>query len=199
MTGAAGTGSAAVGIDAWDSVIQNALHQGFARLGVNGVVGAVVLSRRPEGEPIDLDELRSVGWVRAPYPEDGRPFGDRWYQRSAARLPAAVRAPFARPGRTLGLTLQAAAAVATVLVVASLGTSLAQFAEHELEPWRYDRPMANAATTSQRFSWLQMLGLALVVGETSNGFDRLRVGDFWILDGYYWDGSVRPVLPAAEA
>ena len=25
---------------------------------------------------IDLDELRSVGWVRAPYPEDGRPFGD---------------------------------------------------------------------------------------------------------------------------
>ena len=25
---------------------------------------------------VDLDELRSVGWVRAPYPDDGRPFGD---------------------------------------------------------------------------------------------------------------------------
>jgi anaerobic selenocysteine-containing dehydrogenase len=25
---------------------------------------------------VDLDELRRVGWVRVPYPEDGRPFGD---------------------------------------------------------------------------------------------------------------------------
>ncbi len=25
---------------------------------------------------VDIDELRRVGWVRAPYPADGRPFGD---------------------------------------------------------------------------------------------------------------------------
>ncbi len=27
------------------------------------------------GQKVDLDELRAVGWVRVPYPEDGRPWG----------------------------------------------------------------------------------------------------------------------------
>jgi putative ABC transport system permease protein len=45
----------------------------------------------------------------------------------------------ARPGRTVGLTTQAAAAVSAVLIVASLGTSLADFGEAELEPWRYEQ------------------------------------------------------------
>lgn len=78
---------------------------------------------------------------------DGRPYGMRWYQRLASRASAIMRAPLglrvaggnslARPGRTLALTLQVTAAVAAVLIVASLGTSIADFGEAELEPWQY--------------------------------------------------------------
>ena len=35
---------------------------------------------------IDLDELRSVGWVRAPYPDDGRPFGDGQFETPSGRV-----------------------------------------------------------------------------------------------------------------
>ncbi len=35
---------------------------------------------------IDLDELRSVGWVRAPYPDDGRPFGDGDFETPSGRV-----------------------------------------------------------------------------------------------------------------
>jgi anaerobic selenocysteine-containing dehydrogenase len=35
---------------------------------------------------IDLDELRRVGWVRAPYPEDGRPFGDGVFDTPTGRV-----------------------------------------------------------------------------------------------------------------
>lgn len=34
---------------------------------------------------IDLDELRTVGWVRAPYPDDGRPFGDGHFDTPTGR------------------------------------------------------------------------------------------------------------------
>ncbi len=80
---------------------------------------------------------------------DGRPYGMLWYQRLGSRAVGFLRAPLgmrvaggntlARPGRTVGLTLQAAAAVSAVLIVASLGTSLADFGEAELEPWRYEQ------------------------------------------------------------
>ena len=35
---------------------------------------------------IDLDELRRVGWVRAPYPDDGRPFGDGEFDTPTGRV-----------------------------------------------------------------------------------------------------------------
>ena len=35
---------------------------------------------------IDLDELRRVGWVRAPYPDDGRPFGDGDFETPSGRV-----------------------------------------------------------------------------------------------------------------
>jgi anaerobic selenocysteine-containing dehydrogenase len=35
---------------------------------------------------IDLDELRRVGWVRAPYPDDGRPFGDGDFDTPSGRV-----------------------------------------------------------------------------------------------------------------
>ncbi len=35
---------------------------------------------------IDLDELRLVGWVRAPYPDDGRPFGDGEFDTASGRV-----------------------------------------------------------------------------------------------------------------
>jgi len=35
---------------------------------------------------IDLDELEQVGWVRAPYPDDGRPFGDGVFDTPSGRV-----------------------------------------------------------------------------------------------------------------
>ncbi len=35
---------------------------------------------------VDLDELRAVGWVRAPYPDDGRPFGDGEFDTPTGRV-----------------------------------------------------------------------------------------------------------------
>ena len=35
---------------------------------------------------VDLDELRSVGWMRAPYPDDGRPFGDGTFETPSGRV-----------------------------------------------------------------------------------------------------------------
>jgi len=35
---------------------------------------------------IDLDELRRVGWVRAPYPDDGRPFGDGQFDTPSGKV-----------------------------------------------------------------------------------------------------------------
>lgn len=35
---------------------------------------------------IDLDELRRVGWARAPYPDDGRPFGDGHFETRSGRV-----------------------------------------------------------------------------------------------------------------
>jgi anaerobic selenocysteine-containing dehydrogenase len=35
---------------------------------------------------VDLDELRRVGWVRVPYPEDGRPFGDGHFETASGRV-----------------------------------------------------------------------------------------------------------------
>lgn len=35
---------------------------------------------------IDVDELRSVGWLKAPYPGDGRPFGDGQFDTPSGRV-----------------------------------------------------------------------------------------------------------------
>ena len=35
---------------------------------------------------LDLDELRRVGWTKAPYPEDGRPFGDGEFDTASGRV-----------------------------------------------------------------------------------------------------------------
>jgi anaerobic selenocysteine-containing dehydrogenase len=34
---------------------------------------------------VDLDELRDVGWIRVPYPDDGRPFGDGSFDTPSGR------------------------------------------------------------------------------------------------------------------
>jgi hypothetical protein len=63
-----------------------------------------------------------------------------------------------RPGRTMGLTLQVASGAAAVLVVASLGTSLAEFGAAELEPWRFGA-MTSAVDSSG--GWPSTLGSGL--------------------------------------
>ncbi len=35
---------------------------------------------------VDVDELRRVGWVRVPYPDDGRPFGDGEFETASGRV-----------------------------------------------------------------------------------------------------------------
>ncbi|NQY57544.1 MAG: molybdopterin-dependent oxidoreductase [Ilumatobacteraceae bacterium] len=35
---------------------------------------------------IDLDELRTTGWLRVPYPDDGRPFGDGDFETASRRV-----------------------------------------------------------------------------------------------------------------
>jgi anaerobic selenocysteine-containing dehydrogenase len=35
---------------------------------------------------VDLDELRRVGWVKVPYPDDGRPFGDGTFDTASGRV-----------------------------------------------------------------------------------------------------------------
>jgi anaerobic selenocysteine-containing dehydrogenase len=35
---------------------------------------------------VDIDELRRIGWVRAPYPDDGRPFGDGIFETPSGRV-----------------------------------------------------------------------------------------------------------------
>ncbi len=35
---------------------------------------------------VDLDELRDRGWVRVPYPDDGRPFGDGEFETESGRV-----------------------------------------------------------------------------------------------------------------
>lgn len=88
---------------------------------------------------------------------DGVPYGTHWWQRVGGRLSAWMHLPeptraagrngLWRPGRTTGLTLQVASGVAALLIVASLGTSLAAFDEAELEPWRFGH-MTSAIDTS---------------------------------------------------
>ena len=96
---------------------------------------------------------------------DGLPFGHRWWHRAAGRVRArrvvpetvlaAGRAGLWRPGRTMGLTLQVASGAAALLVVASLGTSLAEFGAAELEPWRFGA-MTSAVDSSG--GWPATLG-----------------------------------------
>jgi anaerobic selenocysteine-containing dehydrogenase len=38
------------------------------------------------GGAVDLDELRSTGWVRVPYPDDGRPFGDGQFPTASGKV-----------------------------------------------------------------------------------------------------------------
>lgn len=38
------------------------------------------------GRRVDLAELRDVGWVRAPYPDDGRPFGDGVFPTASGKV-----------------------------------------------------------------------------------------------------------------
>ncbi|MET0911618.1 MAG: molybdopterin-dependent oxidoreductase [Ilumatobacteraceae bacterium] len=38
------------------------------------------------GGAVNLDELRSTGWVRVPYPDDGRPFGDGQFPTASGKV-----------------------------------------------------------------------------------------------------------------
>jgi anaerobic selenocysteine-containing dehydrogenase len=42
--------------------------------------------RQALGAAVDLDELRRVGWVRVPYPEDGRAWGHGVFPTSSGRI-----------------------------------------------------------------------------------------------------------------
>ncbi|MEM9607383.1 MAG: FtsX-like permease family protein [Actinomycetota bacterium] len=82
---------------------------------------------------------------------DGRPFGQRWSERLAARLPAggllgriALRTTWHRRGRRVSIGLQLAAGVAAMITVASLGTSITAFDEAELGHWRWSTRIAAA-------------------------------------------------------
>ena len=41
---------------------------------------------RRRSPTVDLDELRAVGWVRVPYPDDGRPFGDGQFPTPSGKV-----------------------------------------------------------------------------------------------------------------
>lgn len=76
---------------------------------------------------------------------DGSPFGRRWYQRLAARIPnggllgrLAARANLQRPGRTLAVTAQIAAAVGAAFLVPTLVSSVNEFNTATQQPWVWE-------------------------------------------------------------
>ena len=88
---------------------------------------------------------------------EGAAFGRRWSDRALSRVRIggllgrmAVRASAHRRARALSVTLQLAAGVAAVVMVASLGSSVVAFNDAQLEPWRWETA-AFAADPGQPF------------------------------------------------
>ncbi len=76
---------------------------------------------------------------------EGAPFGAAWHQRAAAALPAgglisriATRSSLRRPGRTIAVVAQIAAAVAVAFLVPSLATSVNEYNSAAYESWRWE-------------------------------------------------------------
>lgn len=76
---------------------------------------------------------------------EGSPYGQRWYQRLAARIPTgglagrlAARANLQRPARTLAVTAQIAAAVGAAFLVPTLISSVNEFNSATQEPWAWE-------------------------------------------------------------
>lgn len=75
---------------------------------------------------------------------DGSPFGRRWSERVAARWSAArltdrlaLRNGLRNRGRSIAIALQLGAAVASLMIVASMATTINDFNDAELEPIRW--------------------------------------------------------------
>ncbi|MEM8620698.1 MAG: FtsX-like permease family protein [Actinomycetota bacterium] len=75
---------------------------------------------------------------------DGNPFGRRWSERLLARLRLgglrgriAARNGWHRRARSMAVALQVTAAVAALMIVASMATTINDFNAAESEPWRW--------------------------------------------------------------
>jgi putative ABC transport system permease protein len=76
---------------------------------------------------------------------DGAPFGGRWSQRLATRVPTgglfgrlATRASVRRPARTLGVITQIAAAVGAAFLIPGLVQSVNEFNTNNHAPWTFE-------------------------------------------------------------
>ena len=76
---------------------------------------------------------------------NGSPFGRRWFHRVVARLPIgglagrlALRASAHRPGRTLAVVVQVAAAVGAAFLIPSLATSVNEFNTATSASWSWE-------------------------------------------------------------
>ncbi len=76
---------------------------------------------------------------------DGSPFGRSWTHRLATRLPSgglfsrlAARSSLHRPGHTVAVTVQIAAAVGAAFLIPSLASSVNAFNSAAYEPWSWE-------------------------------------------------------------
>ncbi len=76
---------------------------------------------------------------------DGSPFGRRWSERLVARFRVgglldrnAIRAVVHRRSRAIAVVAQVTAAVAALLIIASMATTITAFNESEYEPWTWN-------------------------------------------------------------
>ncbi|MFW2333919.1 FtsX-like permease family protein [Ilumatobacter sp.] len=76
---------------------------------------------------------------------DGSPFGRTWTHRLATRLPSgglfsrlAARSSLHRPGHTVAVTVQIAAAVGAAFLIPSLASSVNAFNSAAYEPWSWE-------------------------------------------------------------
>lgn len=103
------------------------------------VLGARLVAARSARRVTSLDLATALR------DRDGSPYGTKWYQRLAARVPLggvcgrlAARASLQRPARTIAVTAQIAAAVGAAFLVPTLIASVNEFNTATQEPWVWE-------------------------------------------------------------
>ncbi len=106
---------------------------------VGALLGARVVAARAARKVVKLPLAEALR------DRDGSPFGRRWTHRLATRLPSgglfgrlAARSSVHRPGHTLAVTVQIAAAVGAAFLIPSLASSVNAFNSAAHQPWSWE-------------------------------------------------------------